>query len=282
MMVSERHNQAYRETIKLFEPLAPDAPLHRHPVDSHVPGPDGGHLVHTSAEPLFSAAECQWIVEESEDWASRAGGWTSKRHFNHPTTDIPLAELPLTRRFLNEIALPERIYPLLGHAFEGQLPNWRKLRVADAFVVKYDAAKGQTFLAKHRDGSVVSFNVALNSRGEYEGGGTLAAASASAASCSSLPRLSPRSPNAPKSAEKPSPNRAMPPLPTPSLGVAPVAAPAQPPSGLCSNKSPPPASAVVSAAVAAGNGGDAMAPSTTSRVLPRLVHRAGIALASLS
>lgn len=171
-MVSERHNQAYKETIKLFDPLAPDAPLHRYPVESHVPGPDGGHLVHTSAEPLFSAAECQWVVDEAEEWASQAGGWTSKRHFNHPTTDIPLAELPLTRRLLNEIALPERIYPLLGHAFEGQLPSWRKLRVADAFIVKYDANKGQTFLAKHRDGSVVSFNIALNSRCEYEGGGT--------------------------------------------------------------------------------------------------------------
>ena len=45
-------------------------------------------------------------------------------------------------------------------------------RVADAFVVKYDAAKGQTHLAKHRDGSVLSFNIALNERFEYEGGGT--------------------------------------------------------------------------------------------------------------
>lgn len=93
-MVSERHNQAYKESMKLFSPLAPDAPLHHFPTVAHVPGPDGDHLVHTTAEPLFTQEECAMIVAESEEWAERAGGWTSRRHFNHPTTDIPLAELP--------------------------------------------------------------------------------------------------------------------------------------------------------------------------------------------
>eukprot|EP00959_Pyramimonas_sp_CCMP1952_P285415 5967677-Pyramimonas_sp.AAC.1 len=44
--------------------------------------------------------------------------------------------------------------------------------VADAFVVKYNAAAGQRELKPHRDGSVFSFNVALNALSEYEGGGT--------------------------------------------------------------------------------------------------------------
>ena len=117
MMVSERHNQAYKETIKLFDPLPTWADLPHIPLNSAVPGPDGGHLVHTSGEPLLTPAECQAIVDESEEWAHKAGGWTSKRHFNHPTTDIPLAELPRTRHFLNTDALPKRIYPMLGNAF---------------------------------------------------------------------------------------------------------------------------------------------------------------------
>lgn len=171
-MVSERHIQGYKETMKLFEPLSPDAPLRHFPKASHVPGPDGACLVHSTLEPLLTAQECGYIIEEAEAWAEREGGWTSKRHFNHPTTDIPLAELPLTRQFLNEDCLPKRIYPLLGEAFAAYLPNWRALRVADAFVVKYNHAGGQTQLAPHRDGSVLSFNIALNERGEYEGGGT--------------------------------------------------------------------------------------------------------------
>ena len=138
--VSERHNQAYKETIKLFEPLPPDAPMNFVPLLSYVPGAYDGivedHLIHTSTEPLLTALECQYIVDESEEWATREGGWTSKRHFNHPTTDIPLAELPPTRELLNREVLPNRIYPMLGQAFQNSLPNWRALRVADAFIVK--------------------------------------------------------------------------------------------------------------------------------------------------
>ena len=175
--VSERHNQAYKETIKIFDPLPPDAPLQGtlqrdFSLNSHVPGPHGDNLIHTTSSPLFTAEECNAIIEEAEQWASRAGGWTSTRHFNHPTIDIPLTELPRTRQFLNSDGLPLRIYPMLGYAFANALPNWRALRVADAFIVKYDAAGGQTHLKPHRDGSVLSFNIALNSRTEYEGGGT--------------------------------------------------------------------------------------------------------------
>ena len=209
--VSERHNQAYKETIKLFEPLPPDAPLNLVELVSHVPPPGDGiaedYLVHTSAVPLLTSEECELVIQEvrrqasshhrpfrklnllepgtpltcacvqisprqSEEWAMREGGWTSQRHFNHPTTDIPLAELPRTRAMLNQAVLPSRIYPMLGQAFSNSLPNWRALRVADAFVVKYNATGGQTFLKPHRDGSVLSFNIALNNRFEYEGGGT--------------------------------------------------------------------------------------------------------------
>ena len=38
--------------------------------------------------------------------------------------------------------------------------------------MKYDAEGGQTELKPHRDGSVLSFNIALNPAHEYEGGGT--------------------------------------------------------------------------------------------------------------
>ena len=138
--VSERHNQAYKETIKLFEPIPPDAPMNFVPLESHVPSANDGIandlLVHTTATPLLTPLECEYIVGESEEWAARQGGWTSNRHFNHPTTDIPLAELPLTRELLNTDVLPTRIYPMLGQAFANSLPNWRALRVADAFIVK--------------------------------------------------------------------------------------------------------------------------------------------------
>jgi hypothetical protein len=163
--VSERHNQAYKESIKLFAGMERDHELPSfgpYDVLSHAPH-DDCWLIHETTTPLISAEACEAVVAESELWAQWAGGWTSTRHFNHPTTDIPLQELPRTRSWFNQACLT-RIYPLLAHCFEGALPNPRALRVADAFIVKYNAAGGQTHLKPHRDGSVVSFNIALNER----------------------------------------------------------------------------------------------------------------------
>jgi len=129
-----------------------------------------GNLLHKTNRPIFSPEECQYMIDEAEYAASKMG-WTTKRHGNYPTTDIPIAELPSTLRFLRR-SLEERIYPLLRKQFEPYLPDGTKLRVADGFVVKYDAEGGQSELKPHRDGSVVSFNIALNDANEYDGGGT--------------------------------------------------------------------------------------------------------------
>ena len=130
-----------------------------------------GHLVHRTKIPFFTPQECQAMIDEAEQKAYEMG-WTTTRHGNYPTTDLPIVELPRTLNFLKE-ALVERIYPLLRTQFGHFLPDGGKnLRVADGFVVKYDADGGQTELKPHRDGSVLSFNIALNSMNEFEGGGT--------------------------------------------------------------------------------------------------------------
>ena len=129
-----------------------------------------GHLLHTTRNAILTADECQQIVNEAEQVASHID-WTRNRHGNFPTTDLPIVELPKTLAFF-QVALVERIYPLLRSQFGTYLPDPHKLRVADGFVVKYDANGGQTELKPHRDGSVVSFNIALNPAHEYEGGGT--------------------------------------------------------------------------------------------------------------
>jgi hypothetical protein len=90
---------------------------------------------------------------------------------NFDLSDLPLIELPNTLKFLR-LALVERIYPLLSSQFGFVLPDPTKLRLADGFVVKYDADGGQTQLKPHRDGSVLSFNIALNPSHDYDGGGT--------------------------------------------------------------------------------------------------------------
>jgi len=137
---------------------------------SLIPYQDG-HLLHKTNSAVFTPDECQLIIDEAEQKATEMG-WTTKRHGNFPTTDLPLAELPRTLQFFR-YALVERIYPLLRSQFGQYLPDGGKnLRVADGFVVKYDAEGGQTELKPHRDGSVLSFNILLNPSSEFEGGGT--------------------------------------------------------------------------------------------------------------
>lgn len=179
--VSELHVPAYAKTKLPF--LAPpntilsyQERIYRPNVDytSLVPYQDG-HLIHTTTHPIFTMNECQMIINEAEQMAHHMGGWTTSRHANHPTTDIPIVELPTTLHVLRR-ALLERMYPLLRSQFGNYLPDKGKnLRVADGFIVKYDADAndgGQTELKPHRDGSILSFNVALNPRTDYEGGGT--------------------------------------------------------------------------------------------------------------
>ena len=177
LFVSELHVPGYAQTKKSY--LLTDRERENRRIvertyssgDYHSEIPyDDSFLLHQTRQPVFSASECQAIIDEAERVAS-VMAWTKNRHGNFPTTDLPLVELPETLANL-KVALEERIYPLLRHQFASILPNAANLRVVDGFVVKYDALGGQTELRPHRDGSVVSFNIALNPAHEYEGGGT--------------------------------------------------------------------------------------------------------------
>jgi hypothetical protein len=129
------------------------------------------YLIQQTIQPIFSALECDQIIHEAEYVASQVVPWTTNRHGNYPTTDLPLIELPQTLQFIRRTLL-HRIYPNLRSQFSTYLPAPQNLRVADGFVVKYDANNGQKELKPHRDGSVLSFNIALNPSSHYEGGGT--------------------------------------------------------------------------------------------------------------
>jgi hypothetical protein len=157
LKVSELHVPGYR-TSKLPFILSDDRKV-RHlqvrapPATKTLIPFNAGHLLHETTIPIISPDECQRIVDEAEAIAARVA-WTTNRHGNYPTTDLPLAELPATLSFL-QVALEERIYPALRSQFGSFLPDPSKLRVADGFVVK-----------------LLSFNIALNPSTEYEGGGT--------------------------------------------------------------------------------------------------------------
>mmetsp|Transcript_31611 Transcript_31611/g.78248 ORF Transcript_31611/g.78248 Transcript_31611/m.78248 type:complete len:258 (+) Transcript_31611:155-928(+) len=175
LMVSERHIQGYKETMTNYYQGAYtgggaegfDVACFGPTITSEV----GDFRPIQTVQGVLSRVECQMIIDEAEALAS-VSGWSTKRHGSYPTTDLPLPSLPNSLAMFNA-KLEQTILPLMGAHFSQAIPgSMTSLRVADAFVVKYNAAGGQTELKPHRDGSVLSFNIALNMASEFEGGGT--------------------------------------------------------------------------------------------------------------
>ena len=143
---------------------------------TRVPLGAGGATAVLTAAPLLDAAGCARLVAAAEAAAAGEGGWTTARHYAVPTTDLPLHRVPALLRWFNG-AMQRSIAPLLAAAHPGAVDAAR-VRVHDAFVVRYDAA-AQRHLPVHRDQSVFSLTIALNARTEFVGGGTFFAESCS-------------------------------------------------------------------------------------------------------
>jgi predicted 2-oxoglutarate/Fe(II)-dependent dioxygenase YbiX len=125
-----------------------------------------------SATQLMGAADCAAAIAAAEA-AAAGGGWTTQRHYAVPTTDVPVHTVPPVLALFNK-ALQQRIAPFVAAAFPDMVPSPDRLRIHDAFLVKYDATHDghQRFLPVHEDESELSLTVALNPRRDYAGGGT--------------------------------------------------------------------------------------------------------------
>ena len=109
--------------------------------------------------PFLSSERCDEIVKK----ANEADSWTTNRHENYPTTDIPLNDiktLDLSKEINDISKLCIGAYKING-----------TITPFDLFVVKYDP-NGQSMLSIHRDSSVLSFIALLSNPDDYIGGGT--------------------------------------------------------------------------------------------------------------
>ena len=122
--------------------------------------------------PSLTAAQCEAAIAEAEAAAAaRSGGaWATARHVSVPTTDVSLLQLPSTlAAFLSAVATS--IAPAAATLFPARVPSAGRLRVHDAFLVRYDAAAGQASLPAHTDQSILSVTLALNNACSSDGGG---------------------------------------------------------------------------------------------------------------
>lgn len=122
---------------------------------------------------ILSNTLCDYIINENEKYASlnisnlNPTGWTTTRHENYPTTDLPLNNILSLKTLINNIIRTD-IFELISKSYN---VNKYFLDCNDIFIVKYSHDK-QNKLEKHQDGSIFSFNILLNSPESFEGGGT--------------------------------------------------------------------------------------------------------------
>eukprot|EP00978_Attheya_sp_CCMP212_P004359 scaffold9504_cov49-Attheya_sp.AAC.5 len=144
---------------------------------------------------LVSAAEDYWEQE------SRKGsdGTTSRFTYQQPgNAELHVADLALANSTVHSIMtnlLSHQLYPLVRHAFDPILWNHDEATAAqfcvyDSLLIKYNATEANGFETNakasiknntanqgagqplHRDLGLVSVNVMLNARDEFQGGGT--------------------------------------------------------------------------------------------------------------
>ena len=118
-------------------------------------------------EKVYTPDICRYLINESEKYAANNGGWTTKRHDNYPTTDLPVEKIPsifgLVLETLHTIVIKvKKSYGLRDNMV---------INIHDLFVVKYKDSE-QNYLDMHLDGSFLSFNILLSNTADFEGGGT--------------------------------------------------------------------------------------------------------------
>lgn len=118
-------------------------------------------------EGFLSENVCNMIVTNANN-VGEENGWTTKRHNNYPTTDLPLSALSNSIQSIVLCRLSEILDKAKGLYC---LPDTCSMNVTDIFVVKY-APSQQSILGMHCDGNILTFQITLSSLKDYEGGGT--------------------------------------------------------------------------------------------------------------
>lgn len=135
--------------------------------DSEILGPAAAS-VHVSTQQVFTAAECRSMRLEAQ--LAMAIGFSSDFTYTDLASigEVHVADLPLSRRLLRrklEGTILQAVAGLFGL-------DAASLRVRDAVVIRYDAAREATRQPVHRDEALVSLSVQLSAHAEYDGGGT--------------------------------------------------------------------------------------------------------------
>ena len=85
--------------------------------------------------PILTPLEAKHIVHLSEQYASELDasgnprGWTTFRHYDVPTTDIPVHHIPEVLSIFNRVLI-EKIAPMICSLSQGRCLNIRRVSVS--------------------------------------------------------------------------------------------------------------------------------------------------------
>jgi len=148
----------------------------------HGSYPSPLHRIHIRS--VLSDEETAHSLQLAKDYAATTGCWEQpdqERHATYSTCDFAVDECGELVSYLDEIALHERLWTHLSNLYGIAREDMNFL---DFFCAHYQAnsdddhddggaaAKTMDRLEAHRDGSLLSFTITLNSPDDFEGGGT--------------------------------------------------------------------------------------------------------------
>ena len=113
---------------------------------------------------LFTKKYCKELIDAAE----KHGKWTTARHAEYPTHDIPLEEVSQGLSAEYMLYQLDNLVPYFASKYHLNIEDGQDLSF-DTFIAKYSEGE-QNMLGMHHDDSYLTTLVTLND--DYEGGGT--------------------------------------------------------------------------------------------------------------
>ena len=137
--------------------------------------PSSLHTIHVTS--ILTDEEVAMCLQLATTYAEATGRWEQpdqERHATYATCDFAIEDCDSLESYLKSIDFDNRMWTLLSDKYTVEKED---LSYIDFFCAHYQAQgerETQTMdrLEAHRDGSLLSFTVLLNSPQEFEGGGT--------------------------------------------------------------------------------------------------------------
>lgn len=114
----------------------------------------------------------------SKEWAKKTGQWNapdSERHATYATCDFPVEDCERLEEYLEDLGLHDKLLDRLGELYTLKK---EEMNFLDLFVAHYrvkgpdDDSSIMDGLELHRDGTLLSFSLLLNSEDDFADGGT--------------------------------------------------------------------------------------------------------------